>query len=79
MYRPVGLTSVICKILEKLVRAQVIKHIRENNLFSDCQHKFLIRRSCATDLLEVTDKWTESLVNSLLTDPVYLDFQKALE
>ena len=33
-YRPVSLTSVICKLLEKLIRKDIINHMKANNLFS---------------------------------------------
>ena len=36
-YRPVSLTSVICKICESLIRDKVMKHLLDNNLLSDCQ------------------------------------------
>ena len=47
-YRPVSLTSVCCKILEKLVRNALLKHMLNNNYMSDCQHGFVQRHSCTT-------------------------------
>ena len=34
-YRPVSLTSVLCKVLESIFRDQIIDHMKENNLFLD--------------------------------------------
>ena len=34
-YRPVSLTSVVCKVLESIIRDYIIKNMKENNLFSD--------------------------------------------
>ena len=34
-YRPVSLTSVVCKTLEHAVRADIMKHLWENKLLSD--------------------------------------------
>ena len=39
-YRPVSLTSICCKILEQFVRDNIVNHMTENNLFSECQHGF---------------------------------------
>ena len=36
-YRPVSLTSVVCKCLEQIVRASVIEHLMKNNLISNAQ------------------------------------------
>ena len=47
-YRPVSLTSVLCKVTEKLVR---------NNIISKYQHGFVKGRSCVTHFLEVMDEW----------------------
>jgi hypothetical protein len=33
-YRPVSLTSIICKLMEKLVKNQIVSHMTKNKLFS---------------------------------------------
>ena len=33
-YRPISLTSVVSKIMEKLVRDKIMEHMEENNLFT---------------------------------------------
>ena len=39
-YRPVSLTSQVCKVLESLVRSRMIEHLNENNLINEAQHGF---------------------------------------
>ena len=78
-YRPVSLTCILCKIMEKLVRTNLIDHLQHNNLISDRQHGFVAGRSCTTQLLEVLDKWTKVLDEGGAIDAVYLDFQKAFD
>ena len=46
-YRPVSLTSVVCKLLETLIREFPVKH----NLINTSQHAFLKAWSCLTNLL----------------------------
>ena len=46
-YRPVSLTSVVCKLLETLIREFLVKH----NLINTSRHGFLKARSCLTHLL----------------------------
>ena len=58
-YRPVSLTCVVCKVMEKLVRKALMDHVEENDIVTREQHGFVSGRSCITHLLEVMDSWTE--------------------
>ena len=78
-YRPISLTSVVCKTLERIIREAVLKHMMDNNLLSDRQHGFVPGRSTMTQLLEVFDKWTECLDLGFTVDVIYLDFAKAFD
>ncbi len=78
-YRPVSLTSVVCKILERLIRKDIVKHMRSNNLFSTYQHGFLERRSCLTNLLTSLDESTKILEEKGALECIYLDFMKAFD
>ncbi|VDI28308.1 Hypothetical predicted protein [Mytilus galloprovincialis] len=40
-YRPVSLTSIICKIMEKLIRKRIVDHMNKYGLFSDRQFGFI--------------------------------------
>jgi hypothetical protein len=37
-YRPVSLTSQVCKVFETLVRDSIVKHLEDNQLMRDTQH-----------------------------------------
>ena len=78
-YRPISLTSVPGKVLEKLVRDEIISHMETNNLFSTAQHGFIKERSCSTQLLELTEELTEALDSSEDIDIIYLDFRKSFD
>jgi hypothetical protein len=58
-YKPVSLTSIVCKLMETLVREEIIEHMKLNKLFSKKQFGFISGRS--TVLQKVLDKWTEIL------------------
>lgn len=78
-YRPVSLTSVICKTMEKLVRNYVVDHMTTNRLFSKKQYGFISGRSTTLQLLTVLDKWTAALDKGQVVDCIYMDFQKAFD
>ena len=58
-YRPVSLTSQVCKVLESIVRKHILQHLDANNILSDKQHGFREGRSCLTNLLELVENWTD--------------------
>ena len=78
-YRPVSLTSVLCKILEKIVVKHIIQHVKANNFYSKTQHGFTPQRSITTNLLEVLNRWTEALMHDIPVDIIYLDYAKAFD
>ena len=78
-YRPVSLTSVLCKTLEKIIRENIIEHINNEGLLSENQHGFTSARSCLTNLLETFNDWFEMFDNGHPVDAVFLDFRKAFD
>ena len=47
-YRPVSLTSVICKLLETIIRDDMMDFLMEHKLINPSQHGFL-KKSCLTN------------------------------
>ncbi|CAL4061280.1 unnamed protein product [Meganyctiphanes norvegica] len=78
-YRPVSLTSQVCKVLESIIRDKIMEHLTENNLLNDAQHGFREGRSCLTNLLEILESWTEIIDDGDCIDVAYLDFRKAFD
>ena len=78
-YRPVSLTSVVCKVLESLIRDAIHVHLSDNRLWAHCQHGFRPKRSCSTQLVQVMDDWSRALESRSPIDVLYLDFQKAFD
>ena len=75
-YRPVALTSIPCKMLERIIRNSLVEHIEVNSLFSKDQHGFSKNRSCLTNLLETLEEWTD---NGYGLDILFLDYQKSFD
>ncbi|XP_059805904.1 uncharacterized protein LOC132380941 [Hypanus sabinus] len=49
--RPVSLTSVVGKLLEKILRDRMYGHLENHGLIRDSQHGFMKGRSCLTSLI----------------------------
>jgi hypothetical protein len=78
-YRPVSLTSICCKIMERLIRNHMIDFLETNKFLSNDQHGFRSGRSCTTQLLETLELWTNFIDNGMSVDCIYLDFAKAFD
>ena len=78
-YRPVSLTSVLCKTMEKLIRKKIVDHVKNNNLFSDKQSGFISGRSTVLQLLCALEDWTKCLDEGGELDVIFMDFMKAFD
>ena len=78
-YRPVSLTSILCKTMEGIVKKRVLQHFVDNNLICNEQHGFTPGRSCCTQLLDTLDYWTKTLDEGGKIDAIYTDFKKAFD
>ena len=76
-YRPVSITSIVCRVLETIIRNFMVEFLVSNNLLSDFQFGFVKGRSTTLQLLNVLNDWTNSLENKFTTDCIYLDYQKS--
>ena len=78
-YRPVSLTSVCGKIMEKIVRKEIVDHLERNEVISDVQHGFVQGKSCQTQLLTVIEEWTKWMEERKPFDCLYFDYRKAFD
>ena len=78
-YRPVSLTSVICKLLERLIKDHMVDFLVKHKLLNSSQHGFLKARSCLTNMLCFLEEITKWIDVGSPVDIIYLDFQKAFD
>ena len=78
-YRPVNLTSVICKLLERLIKDHMVDFLAKHKLLNSSQHGFLKARSCLTNMLCFLEEITKWIDVGSPVDIIYLDFQKAFD
>ena len=75
--RPVSLTSVVCKLLETLIRDHMVEFLVKHKLINTSEHRFLKARSCLTNLLSFLEEITKWVDDRSPVNVVYLDYQKA--
>ena len=78
-YRPISLTSQICRILERIIKEEMTEYLETNNIIHGSQHGFLKRRSCVTNLLTYMESLTCHVDAGTPVDVIYLDFSKAFD
>ena len=60
-YRPISLTSIPYKMMERILRDAMLKHLIDHGLIAFEQHGFVPFKSCITNLLETSDIISDSL------------------
>ena len=78
-YRPISLTSIPCKIMEKIVHFSLHSHFSSHNLFHPSQHGFTPGRSCLSNLTTFYSKVSIAREDNKLVDAVFFDFTKAFD
>ena len=78
-YRPISLTSVICKVMESIVKDAIVRFFDDHSVINSTQHGFTKNRSCLTNILEFLEDVTYSVDCGKPVDVVFLDFQKAFD
>lgn len=78
-YRPVSLTSICSRLLESIVKEQLMNHMEDNNLFTEHQFGFRSGYSCVTQLLHIFEEWSKAIDDHHVVDVIYLDFRKAFD
>ena len=78
-YRPVSLTSIVCKMMEAIIRDHIIEHMKKELLFSKRQYGFINGRSTSIQLLKILEVWTAALEEGFDIDVIFMDFRKAFD
>ncbi|KAJ7424345.1 RNA-directed DNA polymerase from mobile element jockey-like protein [Pitangus sulphuratus] len=78
-YRPVSLTSVPGKVMEKIIPRCIEKHLKDNTVIGHSQHNFMRGKSCLSDLIPFYDNVPHLVDQGKLVDVIFLDSSKAFD
>ena len=76
-YRPISLTSVICKQLEHVIAGYLRQVWDKNDWLYEEQHGFRSRYSCESQVITVCQDIADCLDEGVSIDAIIVDFSKA--
>ena len=78
-YRPISLTSIVVKIMERIICRKLTEALEKSNCLNDAQFGFRSHRSTVSLLLSAVHDWSLSLELRNSVHCVFLDFAKAFD
>jgi ribonuclease HI len=78
-YRPIALTSCICKVLEKMINARLIHFLEANNCLSQFQSGFRKGRSTVDNIIDLETRIRNAFVKRKHLVSIFFDIEKAYD
>ena len=78
-YRPIFLTSTLCKIMQSIVKDNIMAFALSNIIITSSQHGFMPHRSTCSQLLETHYEWCSGVDKGGIFDVITIDFRKAFD
>ena len=78
-YSPISILSVFSKLIEKHVTKHLFGFLNKYDLLHKSQSGFRKHHSCNTALLNLLDKWLNSIDKGELVGAIFFDLRKAFD
>ena len=77
-HRPINLACIACKIMESIIKVEILLFMINNNFLTILWHSFVPGKSCQSSL-SMFNNLTNAIKHNLEKDLVSLDFAKAFD
>ncbi len=78
-YRPIALTSCMCKIFERIVNHRLVFYLENNGIITDYQSGFRKSKSTVNQIIRLESAVREAFVKKEHLVAVYFDMEKAYD
>ena len=78
-YRPISLTSCICKILERIITNRLLWYLEKSKILNNYQTAFRKQKSTVDHILRLFNSANRTINNKGYTLVTFLDFSKAFD
>jgi len=78
-YRPIALTSCVCKVMERMVNNRLVWYLERNKLITAMQSGFRKGRSTTDQLVRLETFVTEAFIQKQHSAVIFFDLEKAYD
>lgn len=78
-YRPIALTSCICKLFEKILNRRLVRYLMEKKLISEAQAGFMKGKSTLDNLVALEKEVHETFIKKQYLITIFFDLAKAYD
>ena len=78
-YRPISLTSCLCKTMERMINARLVWFLEKNNIITRNQSGFRHRRSTIDQLIRLETKIRDAFIRKEHMVTIFFDLEKAYD
>lgn len=78
-YRPIALTSHICKLMERMINERLMYFLESKDIIASCQSGFRKGRNTIDSVINLEDEIRKAQVNKETVGTVFFDVEKAYD
>ena len=78
-YRPISLTSCVCKTFERMINERLVWYLENNNILTDIQCGFRKRKSTLDHLVRLESFIRDAFLNKQEVVSIFFDLEKAYD